>query len=188
MLDFVQVGWTRAARPSTRAEVRRAGGPRNAELTASTVVILAAIVGACDIEPSDPRDEAESSAMVETADDTASDPYLGWECNDTPSVDYNEIYHTVFEPSCGTMDGDCHATMKNNGAKQDGLAFGDESTSYRVLVQSYRDYVVPGDAAESLVAQRITSDDPQRRMPQLGYLSDEQICLVLQWIADGAPE
>ena len=47
--------------------------------------------------------------------------------------------------------------------------------------------VVPGDAEASLLYERLTTDDPIRRMPPAGMsLSDEQIDLVRRWIDGGA--
>lgn len=49
--------------------------------------------------------------------------------------------------------------------------------------------IVPGDAASSLLIERITADDPDMRMPPANsnrQLTAEQKQLLQQWIADGA--
>ena len=46
---------------------------------------------------------------------------------------------------------------------------------------------MPGDAEASLLYERLTTEDPIRKMPPTGLsLSDEQIDLVRQWIDGGA--
>jgi mono/diheme cytochrome c family protein len=47
---------------------------------------------------------------------------------------------------------------------------------------------VPGDSAKSEIISRVTSTDPDERMPAKGDpLSDEQIALLRRWIDQGAP-
>jgi hypothetical protein len=48
--------------------------------------------------------------------------------------------------------------------------------------------VVPGKSAESLLLRKVTSDDPDDRMPQKGdRLTEAQIATLRTWIDQGAP-
>ena len=71
----------------------------------------------------------------------------------------------------------CHGP--NDAIRQADLRFDTDEFLDRV--------VVPGDAEASLLYERLTTEDPIRRMPPAGMsLTDEQIDLVRQWIDGGA--
>ena len=47
--------------------------------------------------------------------------------------------------------------------------------------------VVPGEPGTSLLVARVTQTDEKKRMPLEGkHLTDEQVDVLRQWIADGA--
>ena len=71
----------------------------------------------------------------------------------------------------------CHGP--NEAIRQADLRFDTDEFLDRV--------VVPGDAEASALYERLTTEDPIRKMPPAGMsLSDEQIDLVRQWIDGGA--
>ena len=71
----------------------------------------------------------------------------------------------------------CHGP--NDAIRQADLRFDTDDFLDRV--------VVPGDAEASVLYERLTTEDPIRKMPPAGMsLSDEQIDLVRQWIDGGA--
>ena len=71
----------------------------------------------------------------------------------------------------------CHGP--NDAIRQADLRFDTDEFLDRV--------VVPGDAEASVLYERLTTEDPIRKMPPAGMsLSDEQIDLVRQWIDGGA--
>jgi mono/diheme cytochrome c family protein len=94
-------------------------------------------------------------------------------------VDFNRDIRPIFNAHCIT----CHGGVKQAG----GVSF-----SYREQAlgkgKSGRPTVVPGNPRASEMMARITSRDPEYRMPlhQLA-LSDAQVAVLRRWIAQGAP-
>ena len=94
-------------------------------------------------------------------------------------VDFNRDIRPIFNAHCIT----CHGGVKQAG----GVSF-----SYREqalgMGKSERPIVVPGNPRASEMISRITSRDPEYRMPlHQQPLNDAQIALLRRWIAQGAP-
>ena len=94
------------------------------------------------------------------------------------SVDFTSRIQPVLTTSCAP----CHHGVKGSG----GLAL----DSAQALAQGSRSGAVikPGDAAGSLLYQRITAKDQSVRMPMGGQpLPPETVALIREWIEHGAP-
>jgi mono/diheme cytochrome c family protein len=94
-------------------------------------------------------------------------------------VDFNRDIRPIFNAHCIT----CHGGVKQAG----GVSF-----SYREQAlgkgKSGRTIVVPGNPRASEMIARITSRDPEYRMPlHQQPLAGTQIALLRRWIAQGAP-
>ncbi|HUE69345.1 MAG TPA: DUF1553 domain-containing protein [Pirellulaceae bacterium] len=102
---------------------------------------------------------------------------LGWSFGSAHAADYESQVKTVFQRHCFA----CHGALKQEGnLRLDTLAAmlrgGDSGAA-----------VAAGDAAASLIVQRITSSDAAERMPQEAEpLPAEQIEAIKTWIAAGA--
>jgi len=81
----------------------------------------------------------------------------------------------------------CHGPDENT--RSSGLRLDEEEA----VLKTHRDglpAIAPGDRAKSLVWQRITEEDPERRMPPATFhrsLDDEDIETLGRWIDAGAP-
>jgi mono/diheme cytochrome c family protein len=100
--------------------------------------------------------------------------------HDAPAqrVDFNRDIRPIFNGNCIA----CHGGVKQAG---------DVSFSYREQVlgkgKSGRPTVVPGSPRGSELMARVTSNNPETRMPLHGPpLKPEQIALLRQWIEEGA--
>jgi mono/diheme cytochrome c family protein len=110
---------------------------------------------------------ASTVAMHQRSSDTAQ------------RVDFNRDIRPIFNSHCMA----CHGGVKQAG----GVSF-----SYREQVvgkaKSGRPIVVPGSPRASELMVRITSSDPEVRMPLHGQaLPPAQIALLRDWIEQGAP-
>ncbi|MEY4966471.1 MAG: hypothetical protein RL274_2054 [Pseudomonadota bacterium] len=109
----------------------------------------------------------------------ASATVLTWKSADeTARVDFNRDIRPIFNSSCIA----CHGGVKQAG---------NVSFSYREQVlgkgKSGRPTVVPGSPRASELMARVTSNDPETRMPlHAPPLKPEQIVLLRQWIQQGA--
>jgi len=93
-------------------------------------------------------------------------------------VEFNRDIRPIFNGNCIA----CHGGVKQAG---------DVSFSYRDQVlgkgKSGRPTVVPGSPRASELMARVTSNDPEMRMPlHRAPLKPEQIALLRQWIQEGA--
>ncbi|MGN8225748.1 T9SS type A sorting domain-containing protein [Gracilimonas sp. BCB1] len=97
-------------------------------------------------------------------------------------VDYEEEIQPIFNASCNS----CHSAGQNSF----------NSSSYEAVMASTSPasrydskHVIPGNPDGSPLVDKI-EPNPQfgSRMPQGGALSEEQISLIRQWIAEGANE
>jgi hypothetical protein len=105
-------------------------------------------------------------------------------CEPSLSTAYNTIYQTVFSRSCGTAAGvmGCHGSTGNTS----GLSLAEPDSAYNALVGSGT-RVIRGDPECSPLMARLTSSDPNVRMPKGGLpLSPGVICAVQNWISAGA--
>jgi len=92
------------------------------------------------------------------------------------SLIYSGRVSAIFEENCQA----CHNPQKIRG--------GWDSTSYQSSMTSGDNapVIIPGNAADSLLAQSILGLGSQ--MPPIGSLSPSDIQVILDWIAAGAPE
>ena len=98
--------------------------------------------------------------------------------SEPPPVDFNRDIRPIFNSQCIT----CHGGVKQAA----GVSF-----SYREQAlgkgKSGRPIVVPGSPGASELIARVTSHDPEVRMPLHGApLSSQQIALLRRWIKEGA--
>jgi hypothetical protein len=100
----------------------------------------------------------------------------------TPTFD--QIYTRTLAPTCAVSGASCHAPEGNQG----GLSFGDADAAYAALLgkDGNTARVVAGDAACSVVIERLYATDPSVVMPRGAPLSDAERCVFTQWIANGA--
>jgi hypothetical protein len=93
-------------------------------------------------------------------------------------VDYNADVKPILNKNCIS----CHGGVKKQGGFS--LLFRDEALS---VGESGRPGIVPGDASSSEMYRRITSTDPEERMPHdKDPLSKEDIGIIKKWINQGA--
>lgn len=89
-------------------------------------------------------------------------------------VDFAHDILPLIRERCGS----CHT----NGRAKGGLSM----DTREALIEG--EAIAPGKAAESALIERVTSDDPEQRMPPKGpALSDEQVATLRRWIDQGAP-
>lgn len=92
---------------------------------------------------------------------------------------FENVFDNTLKPSCGTGGTACHAP---EGA-QAGLVLADVDAAHAALLEGR---VEPGDAACSLMMQRLESDDPGFQMPPGRKLRDAERCAIQRWIEGGA--
>jgi hypothetical protein len=99
--------------------------------------------------------------------------------------DYPTIFTKILHPTCATGQSTCHTSSGSKG----GLVFEDETQSYELLIGQGdgRKRVVPGDAACSLLVERLEAKDALLRMPPGPTpLSEGERCTIVRWIENGA--
>lgn len=100
---------------------------------------------------------------------------------------WTEIYSKILAPSCGATG--TGTTCHGAEGKQAGLGIYDLNMTYDGLlgVGGAHPRVEPGSPECSLLMERLTSDDPNFRMPKNGAKLDEgRLCAVQTWIKNGA--
>ena len=127
------------------------------------ILSLALLLAACGGEP-----------------ETPNCPSLPADCTPQYEPTFDAVFSNTLARSCGVGAGSCHAA---EGA-QGGLVLDDANTAHEHLLSQGR--VVPGDAACSVLIQRLDHADPARIMPPGTKLSAHEICAVRQWIEAGA--
>lgn len=99
------------------------------------------------------------------------------------TVSYNEQIRPILSDKCYL----CHGPDEANNKA--GLRLDTPEAAYAALTESKGHAIVPGDAANSIAYQRITSDDPNLIMPTPEsnlVLTDEEKELIRIWIEEGA--
>lgn len=99
--------------------------------------------------------------------------------------DFTTLYTKILHPSCATGGSTCHTKSGSKG----GLVFEDEDQSYELLLGNVdgRKRVIPGDAACSLLVERLEVMSSTLRMPPGPTpLSAGERCNFVRWIAAGA--
>lgn len=93
-------------------------------------------------------------------------------------IDFGRDVRPIFEQRCY----ECHGEQKQKG----GLRFDRKSVVFKGG-DSGKPAIVVSNSAESLLIQKVTSNDPDEVMPQKGErLSEQQISLLRRWIDAGA--
>jgi len=135
-----------------------------------------------------------SMVLAACSSDDASDPAPGGGCVQGLSLDctslydppiYPTLFEKVFKPTCASGVGTCHT----GDAAKGGLIFENADTAYGLLLgtQGGKKRVLPGDAACSLLVERLESSEPTFRMPPgTSGLSRGERCAIEKWIANGA--
>jgi hypothetical protein len=107
-------------------------------------------------------------------------------CSPVLSTDYNTLYQDVFSKRCGTANGgmSCHGGLSSQG----GLSLADSNAAYNALLgNGSHARVIPGNPECSPLMARLTSSDPNVRMPKgEAALGAGVICAVQIWIREGA--
>ncbi len=94
---------------------------------------------------------------------------------------FSTIHAKILAPTCATGVGTCHTA----DAAPAGLVLSDADQSYKLLLDGRR--VLPGDPSCSLLVKRLSSSDPNYRMPRGPTpLSAGELCTITKWIAGGA--
>jgi mono/diheme cytochrome c family protein len=102
---------------------------------------------------------------------------LGGATPATPTVSFSGQVAPLFEANCQV----CH--------NQNSAMAGWDSTSYQSVITTGNNgpVVIAGDVTNSILAQRVSGSEGAV-MPPSGKMSDEEIQIILDWIAAGAPE
>ena len=106
------------------------------------------------------------------------------QCTNGIKPSWEDIYNFVIKPSCAAAP--CHGE-----GMEGGLKMSTSMEAYQGLVDGVggKPRVIKGDAACSMLTERIESDDPAKRMPFMGMkLSAGDRCAIEKWIAAGAPQ
>lgn len=99
------------------------------------------------------------------------------DCTGTAAPDFATLHSSILAARC-VVGNACHSLAEHQGdlvLETRDRAFEDLSTR-----------VVPGDAACSELARRVTTTSLTERMPPAGNLSTTEICRILAWIDAGA--
>ncbi len=99
------------------------------------------------------------------------------DCAGTTAPDFATLHGSVLARRC-VVGSACHSLAEQQG----GLVLETQSRAFEDL--STR--LVPGDAACSALAFRVTTTSPTQRMPPAGNLAPSEICQILAWIDAGA--
>lgn len=103
---------------------------------------------------------------------------IGCQSNDNDHVSFNRDIRPILNDKCMR----CHGGVKAMGDFN--LLF--EKTALGPT-ESGRPAIIPGDHQSSEVFRRITSEDPELRMPlDAAPLTDQEIALISRWIDEGA--
>src|SRR5690606_21688251 len=100
-----------------------------------------------------------------------------WPCGDEP-VDSGTEIKPILNKHCIA----CHGGVKKNGGFS--LLFEEEAFA---STESGSPAIIPGDAKHSEFIKRLTSDDPEARMPyDAPPLSKAEISVLTRWVEQGA--
>ena len=139
-------------------------------------LLVCALGSACGGGDDDGGDGGDDPICIETL---PADCVMGF-----PAT-WDRVHNFVIQQSCGGPNGPtCHGPE----GRQGDLVLFDKEAAYRALLGTDGTHarVEPGDPACSPLMERLTTDDPVRRMPQGGKLDDSTICAVQKWIEQGA--
>ncbi|MBN8576103.1 MAG: DUF1553 domain-containing protein [Cytophagales bacterium] len=101
-----------------------------------------------------------------------------WYFMPAQKIDYNTQVKPIFNKKCIS----CHGGVKREA--EFSLLFRQEALA---KAESGKYAIVPGDAAHSELVRRISTTDPEERMPyKKEPLTQEEIDILTQWIEEGA--
>ena len=104
-----------------------------------------------------------------------------WGMDDVRRIDFNRDIRPILSDNCYTCHGpDEQQRVNDLRLDRREVAFSDRKG---------HPAIVPGDVAASLLHQRVSSSDPEKRMPPKDSgreLTDSQIQLLTEWIRQGA--
>lgn len=107
-----------------------------------------------------------------------------------PAATFQRVEDEVIKPSCAFSF--CHSGGASGGLRLTGDAADDHAALVGVLATGLatETLVIPGDPDGSYLVKKLedASGIAGARMPSGGPLTADQIQLVRDWIADGAPE
>lgn len=104
---------------------------------------------------------------------------VAWLPGSSSKVDYNTAVKPILNKHCMS----CHGGVKKKGGFS--LLTREEALA---PTESGKQAIIPGDADGSEMIRRLTSHDPEERMPyRKEPLSSDEIDILKQWIEDGAP-
>jgi hypothetical protein len=98
---------------------------------------------------------------------------------------FDTIFTNILQPNCSVGTGTCHTSDFAAG----GIVFADASAAYGTLLGTGGGtaFVLPHDPGCSTLMKRLESTDPSYHMPKGStFLSDGDLCTIVQWIAGGA--
>ena len=104
-----------------------------------------------------------------------------WGMEDVRRIDFNRDIRPILSDNCFT----CHGPDEQQRVNELRLDRREEAFADR---DGHR-AIVPGDVAASVLHQRVTSPDPEKRMPPQDsgrHLTESQIQLLTEWIQQGA--
>ncbi|RLT21171.1 MAG: hypothetical protein DWI29_02470, partial [Planctomycetota bacterium] len=104
-----------------------------------------------------------------------------WGIDDVRPIDFNRDIRPILSDNCYT----CHGPDEQQRVNDLRLDRREVAFSNR----KGHPAIVPGDVAASLLHQRVSSSDPEKRMPPRDSgreLTDSQIQLLTEWIRQGA--
>ena len=93
---------------------------------------------------------------------------------------FDNIYNMTLRDTCGSQRTSCHSAAGMSG----GMSFQDEAHAFAALRNGR---VVPGDPACSKMIVRTDSPGAPYQMPPGDPLSAAERCVLIQWVAAGAP-
>jgi hypothetical protein len=144
---------------------------------------LTAAAGVLVLAPSEGRrataidDTAKPSSATASASATSASSQPA--PNATRAIDFARDVQPIFENRCY----ECHGAAKQKA----GLRLDVRENALHSLRTVDVPFVVAGESSKSLLYQRVTSTDPDERMPAKGEpLGAEQIAIVRAWIDQGA--
>jgi hypothetical protein len=100
-----------------------------------------------------------------------------------PDTSFPELFERTLEPTCADVA--CHSAERHQG----GLVLADEETAYDNLLGPGSDgrlRVKPGDTQCGKLIVRLETAGESWSMPAGNHLMDTELCVIRNWIADGA--
>ena len=97
--------------------------------------------------------------------------------SDGTRVDFVDEVQPILNSHCLS----CHGGVK----KTAGVSFADRQLAFDAA-ESGKHPIVPGDPAKSQIIYRVTSTNPDERMPPGKALTDPEIAILERWVAEGA--